>query len=108
MADFEYCPHNHPEKKPFPVYRYRNPALHLDLFLVSNRSGNLPLFPGPTTLDYLLLVRNPSKQFDLLPMVQDIRKIPYVQAVFFVEDKLGRKEGDFFFDFELYLSPKKD
>ena len=108
VADFEYFPQHHQEKKQFPVYRYRDIPLHLDLLLVSNRSGGLLLFPEPKTLDFLLLVRNPSQQLDLLPVLQKIRKISYVQAAFFVDDKLGKKEGDFFFDFELYLSPKKD
>lgn len=107
MRDFHYTPQHQKAAVDFPVYRYKNERQLIDFMLVSNKAGGQILFPEPKTLDYLFLLRNSSDQFDIAELLAKMRKTPYIQAAFFVGEKLGKQEKDFFFDFELFLSQKK-
>jgi hypothetical protein len=106
ISDFQYVPHLLQESMGFPLYRYKNERLLVDYSLLANRSAGHILFAEPKNLDFLLMLRNPSDQFDPAALLSRLRKVPYVQAAFLLDGKLGKQENAFYFDFDLFLSQK--
>lgn len=106
IRDFSWAPQGQKEKQVVSVYRHLNERQRMDLSLVSNRSSGNLLFSEPKNLDYLLLIRNPSDQFEPDGLLAGIRKTPFVQAAFLVDGKLGKQESAFYFDFEIFLPQK--
>jgi len=72
-------------------------------FLVANKSHEGLLFKEPKNLDYLLLLKQPSDQLKLEPLIANIRRLSMIQAAFLLDKKLGKGTTAFFYDFEMYL-----
>ncbi len=103
LPDFEYLCLNQSTPGHFAVYHYELPELMMRYFLVCNKSSEGVLFGEPKNLDYLLLLKQPSDQLQLDDLITKIRKVPMMQAVFDLDEKLGKRGNAFFYDFEMYL-----
>jgi hypothetical protein len=88
----------------YPVYRYEQPNIFLDVLLLANRNEQGVLLQTPKNLDYILLYKSPENLFNLSESLAEIRKIPQVLAAFLLKELPAKKESEFFFDLEMYLS----
>ncbi len=103
LPDFRYTPHTQSSQGCFSVFHYAVPKLMMHYFLVANKSHEGLLFKEPKNLDYLLLLKQPSDQLKLEPLIANIRRLSMIQAAFLLDKKLGKGTTAFFYDFEMYL-----
>ncbi len=104
INDFPYPPNNQSAPSAFPLYFQEIPNMMLRYFLLNNRSKDGLLFPEPKSLDYLLLLHRPSDQFDIPGFIKLIRSVPMVQAAYLLDEKLGKREDSFYYDFEMHIT----
>lgn len=104
MPDF--CLSFDADSKPacYPIYKYEQPNLFLNILLLANRNEQHMLFSTPKNLDYIFLLKSPENLFKLSETLSEIRKIPQVLAAVTLKDLPEKRESEFFFDLELYLS----
>ncbi len=63
-------------------YYYSEGDSYLNCYLVSNHHDSGKLIPSLKNIDYLLFVKNPYDDKEVMAMASSIRKIPNVVAVF--------------------------
>lgn len=103
LPDFEYTPLNQSTPGHFAIYHCKVPELRMHYFLVCNKCSEGVLFGEPKNLDYLLLLKQPGDQLQLKDLINTVRKMPAIQAVYSLDGKLGKRGDAFFYDFEMYL-----
>lgn len=103
LPDFYYPPANRKEDLPFAVFHYEDAPLMMRYFLVANKSAEGPLLSEPKNLDFLLLLRQPSDQFDPPELIRRLRKVPSVKAAVLLDNMPDKRTVSFFYDFEMYV-----
>lgn len=88
----------------YAVYHMNQSALFLDIYLIPNKSAGIIIFKEPKNLDYLLLFKSSGDAYNASEALQQIRKIPQVQAAFQLNLQPAKKAAEFFFDIEMYLA----
>jgi hypothetical protein len=103
LPDFLYKPYKQTESSPFPLFFHETPQLLLQYFLIVNKTSAGILFDQPQNLDLLLLLKNSGGQADPAQIIHNIKKIPMVQAAFLLDDKLGKRATNIFYDLEMHF-----
>lgn len=103
LPDFEYTPLNQSVPGRFAIYHCHVPELRMRYFLVCNKCSKGVLFGEPKNLDYLLLLKQPGDQWQPKELINSIREMPAMQAVYSLDGKLGNRGDAFLYDFEMYL-----
>ncbi len=103
LPDFSYLPPNTAREILFPVFHYEDAPVMMRYFLIGNKSGEGPIFGDPKNLDYLLLLKQPSDQFNPSGLTRRLRSIPSIKAAVLLDDILGKRAESFYYDFEMYL-----
>lgn len=103
LPDFLYKPYNQDDAIPFPIYFDETPALLLQYYLLVNKTPSGILFDKPKNLDLLFLLRNNSGQADPEEIISAIKRISMVQAAFLLDEKLGKRASNIFYDLEIHL-----
>ncbi len=103
LPDFWQKPYNQAEPIPFPIYFDENPSLLLQYSLIANKTTAGILFDKPKNLDMLFLLKNDSGQADPEEIINSIKKISVVQAAYLLDDKLGKRAANIFYDLEMHL-----
>jgi hypothetical protein len=91
----------------FPVYNYYLHEYRMHVFLSGNKSVGGSIVDEPPVPDYLLLFWNLSDIFDLKQFQKDLRKIPQIQTIAGLNEKVLKKHEGFFYDLEYFLSEQK-
>lgn len=104
LPDFWQIPYNQAESVPFPIYFDDTPSLLLQYFLIVNKTPAGILFDKPKNLDLLFLLKNGGGQADPEEITGSIKRISMVQAAYLLDDKLGKRAANIFYDLEMHMA----
>lgn len=97
----------------FSWYFYKDKQIQYEIYLISNSSKSVKLFPSKKEMDYFILLKNyPDKEIITAEILPQIRNIQNVLAVFKL-DLNDIKNADLFIEsieiheIRTFLSPKK-
>ncbi len=80
-----------------PMFEYRNEELFADYYLIRNKHEGKFLIPEKPTIDYFLFVCE-NEQFEIDPLIQNLKKLNSVLAVYEFDPAVLKSTEHILFD----------
>ena len=108
LPDFSLKVGKDQEERKMPVFGHEDPLLFDRFYLLTNKHQGIVCIDSPQNMDFLMLIKRPSDQFDMKALLKKLRDIPQVNAAIEADTLLGKASGGLFYDFDTYLALEKN